>query len=123
MSYAYVFTRRPIAFATNARQLDTTISGGFSLDLNYCPLCITLWNGKESCTVPRIYASCGIGEPKRRYSMTYLTEVGLSKDYKFQAKTALKAFEIKDPCEVTFLKYNVTDKVKKEITKELKSMQ
>ena len=96
MSYAYVFTRRPIAFATNARQLETTISGGFSLDLNYCPLCITLWNGKESCTVPRIYASCGIGEPKRRYSMTYLTEVGLSKDYKFQAKTALKAFEIED---------------------------
>ena len=123
MSYAYVFTRRPIAFATNARQLETTISGGFSLDLNYCPLCITLWNGKESCTVPRIYASCGIGEPKRRYSMTYLTKVGLSKDYKFQAKTALKSFEIKDPCEVTFLKYNVTDKVKKEITKELKSMQ
>ena len=123
MSYAYVFTRKPIAFATKASRLETTISGGFSLDLNYCPLCITLWNGKESCTVPRIYASCGIGEPKRRYSMSYLTKVGLSKDYKFQAKTTLKSFVIKDPCEVTFLKYNVTDKVQKEITKELKDMQ
>ena len=122
MSYTYVFTRKPIAFSTKASQLQTTISGGFSLELNYCPLCITLWNGNESCTVPRVYASCGIGEPKRRYSMTYLTKVGLSKDYKLQARTTLKSFIIKDPCEVTFINYDVTDKVQKEITKELKSM-
>ena len=107
ISYTYVFSRKPISFSTSPLQLETKIEGGFSLDLSYCPLCITLWNGKESCTVPRIYASCGLNEKERGYTMRYLTTLGLSKDYRLTAKTELEEFTIKDPCELTFLNYDV----------------
>ena len=123
VSYTYSFSREPISFSTSPSQLETKIQGGFSLDLSYCPLCITLWNGKESCTVPRIYASCGLNEKKRGYTMRYLTTLGLSKDYRLTAKTELEEFTIKDPCELTFLNYDVTERVEKEIEKELKTMQ
>ena len=123
ISYTYVFSRKPISFSTSPLQLETKIEGGFSLDLSYCPLCITLWNGKESCTVPRIYASCGLNEKERGYTMRYLTTLGLSKDYRLTAKTELEEFTIKDPCELTFLNYDVTERVEKEIEKELKTMQ
>ena len=123
ISYNYSFSREPISFSTSPLHLETKIDGGFSLDLSYCPLCITLWNGKESCTVPRIYASCGLNEKKRGYTMRYLTTLGLSKDYRLTAKTELKEFTIKDPCELTFLNYDVTERVEKEIEKELKTMQ
>ena len=119
ISYTYAFSREPISFSTSPSQLETKIDGGFSLDLSYCPLCITLWNGKESCTVPKIYASCGVDEKKRGHTMRYLTTLGLSKDYKLISKTALEEFIIKDPCELTFLNYDVTERVQKEIEKEL----
>lgn len=123
ISYTYSFSRKPISFSTSPLQLETKIEGGFSLDLSYCPLCITLWNGKESCTVPRIYASCGLNEKERGYRMRYLTTLGLSKDYRLTAKTELEEFTIKDPCELTFLNYDVTERVEKEIEKELKTLQ
>ncbi len=123
ISYTYAFSREPISFSTSPSQLETKIYGGFSLDLSYCPLCITLWNGKEYCTVPKIYASCGVDEKKRGYTMRYLTTLGLSKDYKLISKTVLEEFIIKDPCELTFLNYDVTERVQKEIEKELKTMQ
>ncbi len=123
VSYTYAFTRKPIVFSTLPSQLETKIEGGFSLDLSYCPLCVTLWNGKESCTVPRISGSCGLNEKKRGYTMRYLTTLGLSRDYRLISKTKLKEFTIKDPCELTFLNYDVTERVEKEIEKELKSMQ
>ena len=123
VSYDYKFYRSPIIFSTLPTQLETKIRGDFSLDLSYCPLCITLWGGKESCTVPRIYGSCGINEKRRRYEMSYLTSLGLSKDYRLTAKTKLKAFTIQDPCEITFFNYDVTDRVQAEIEKELKTLQ
>jgi len=123
VSYAYQFYRKPIVFSTLPTKLETKIQGDFSLDLSYCPLCVTLWSGKESCTVPRIYGSCGVNEKRRRYEMSYLTSLGLSKDYRLTSKTMLKAFAIKDPCEITFLNYDVTDRVQTEIEKELKTLQ
>ena len=122
VSYTYEFSREPIVFSTSSSHLQTQIDGGFSLDITYCPLCISLF-GNESCTVPRIYASCGINEKPIGYSMKYATKLGLSKNYDLSSKTVLKDFTIKDPCELTFLNYDVTEHVQLEIAKELKSMQ
>ena len=69
VSYNYDFKRKPIVFSTSSNEVNYTLKGDFSLKLNYCPLCVSLL-GKSSCTVPRISGSCGIGEPRRRYSMT-----------------------------------------------------
>ena len=122
VSYDYHFSRDPIQFGTSKKEVNYTINGDFSLELNYCPLCVTLF-GLSSCTIPRVYGSCGIGEPRRRYTMTYGTSIALNKDYSLNSKTRLKDFKIKDPCKITFVNYDVTGKVKKEITTELKAME
>lgn len=122
VSYNYDFRRNPIIFTTSKKEVNYTLKGDFSLKLNYCPLCVSLL-GKSSCTVPRIYGSCGIGEPRRRYSMTYGTSIKLNKDYSLSSKTRLKSFQINDPCEITFVNINVTNKVKSEVENELKAME
>lgn len=122
VSYNYDFRRNPIIFTTSLKEVNYTLKGDFSLKLNYCPLCVSLL-GKSSCTVPRIYGSCGIGEPRRRYSMTYGTSVKLNKDYSLSSKTRLKRFQINDPCEITFVNIDVTKKVKAEVENELKAME
>jgi len=122
VSYNYDFKRKPIVFSTSSNEVNYTLKGDFSLKLNYCPLCVSLL-GKSSCTVPRIYGSCGIGEPRRRYSMTYGTTIKLNKDYSLSSKTRLKSFQINDPCEITFVNIDVTNKVKAEVENELKAME
>jgi hypothetical protein len=121
VSYDYDFNRSAIEFATLRDEVNYTIRGGFGLELNYCPLCVTLF-GVSSCSVPRIYGSCGVDEPRRRYAMKYGTNLKLNNDYSLSSSTKLKSFIIQDPCEITFMKFDVTEKVKKEIQNELKSM-
>ena len=122
ISYAYHFRRDPFEFNTSAKEVLYTLNGDFSLRLNYCPLCVTVF-GNSSCTVPRIYASCGIGEPRIRYNMTYGTRIKLDKNYTLSSITRLKNFKLIDPCEITFLNYDVTDEVREEVVKELKAME
>ena len=121
VSYDYDFNRSAIEFATLSDEVNYTIRGGFGLELNYCPLCVTLF-GVSSCSVPRIYGSCGVDEPRRRYAMKYGTKLKLNNNYSLSSSTKLKSFTIQDPCEITFMKFDVTEKVKKEIQNELKSM-
>jgi hypothetical protein len=122
ISYAYHFRRDPFEFNTSAKEVLYTLNGDFSLRLNYCPLCVTVF-GNSSCTVPRIYASCGIGEPRIRYTMTYGTRIKLNKNYTLSSTTRLKNFKLIDPCEITFINYDVTDEVREEVVKELKVME
>ncbi len=119
VSYSYDFKRGDLTFSTSKKAVHYGIDGDFSLKLNYCPLCVKLWNGKPSCTVPRIYGSCGIDEPRIRYAMDYKTTLGLNKDYTLSSSTELTRFRILDPCEITFVNYDVTDRVRSEMKKEL----
>ena len=121
LSYSYDFNRSELEFETHKDEINYMIRGGFGLELNYCPLCVTLF-GVSSCSVPRIYGSCGVEESKRRYAMKYGTKLKLNNDYSLSSSTKLKSFSIQDPCEITFMKFDVTEKVKKEIQNELKSM-
>ena len=119
VSYDYNFRRDNIQFSTSKKAINYVLNGDFSLELNYCPLCVTLWNGKSSCTVPRLYGSCGIDEPRLKYSLGYKTSLHLNKNYTLGSNTQLNYFKIIDPCEITFANYDVTDRVKTEIKKEL----
>lgn len=122
ISYAYHFRRKPFTFSIASDEINYTLNGDFSLKLNYCPLCLTVL-GKSSCTTPRIYASCGIDEPRIGYTMTYGTSIKLNKNYTLSSTTKLKNFKIKDPCEITFFNYDVTSEVQEEIEKELRAME
>jgi len=119
VSYDYNFRRDNIQFSTSKKAINYVLNGDFSLELNYCPLCVTLWNGKSSCTVPRLYGSCGVDEPRLKYSLGYKTSLHLNKNYTLGSNTQLNYFKIIDPCEITFVNYDVTDRVKTEIKKEL----
>lgn len=122
ISFAYKFIREPIDFTFKADELYYEVNGKFELKLNYCPKCHGLWDG-GSCTIPRAYASCGVGESMRRVKVGYSTSIDISSNYKFQAKTELKKFDILDPCQITIFKYDATTEVKKQVKKQLEKLE
>jgi hypothetical protein len=123
VSYDYKFYRQPIDFDFRSSSIYYEVNGKFQINLNYCPSCVFLF-GKETCTVPRIYASCGMnGESLRKVTVAYNSEISLMSNYKFRSKTELKTFQIHDPCEITVFRYDVTDKLKKEVKKELQKLE
>lgn len=123
VSYSYRFERNPIKFDGKGQQLTYEVSGKYALNLNYCPECTYLFDNKGSCVIPRVYASCGVGEAMRRVRVAYGTTVDVSTDYKLKAKTQLTKFETIDPCEITVFSYDATDKLRKEVTGVLKDLE
>jgi len=123
VSYAYKFVRNPIQFDGKGDLMYFEVDGKYSLNLNYCPECTSLFDKKGNCVVPRVYASCGVGEPMRRVSVGYATNFSITPDFKFKTKTDLKKFETIDPCEITVFSYDATSKLKKEVTGVLKDLE
>lgn len=124
VSYSYKFVRNPIEFDGKGDLMYFEVDGKYSLNLNYCPECTSLFNNKGNCVVPRIYASCGVGnEPMRRVSVGYATNFSITPDFKFKTKTDLKKFETIDPCEITVFSYDATSKLRKEVTGVLKDLE
>jgi hypothetical protein len=123
VSYSYRFERNPIKFDGSGAMLNYEVSGKYALNLNYCPECTFLFDSKGSCVVPRVYASCGVGEPMRRVKVAYSTTVDVSKELQLRAKTELTKFETIDPCEITVFKYDATEKLRKEVTGVLKDLE
>jgi hypothetical protein len=123
VSYSYRFERNPILFDGKGMYLTYEVSGKYALNLNYCPECTFLFDSKGSCVVPRIYASCGVGEPMRKVNVAYSTKVDIAKNYKLNSVTQLSRFETLDPCEITVFKYDATAKLKKEVTGVLKDLE
>lgn len=123
VSYSYKFTREPIQFDGKGEFLSYDVDGKYLLYLNYCPDCTTLFDSKGTCVIPRIYASCGVGEPMRRVSVAYTTQFKISPDYKFNTTTQLTKFRTIDPCEITVFSYDATDKLRKEVTTVLNDLE
>lgn len=123
VSYSYRFERNPIKFDGKGALLNYEVSGKYALNLNYCPECTFLFDDKGSCVVPRVYASCGVGEPMRKVKVAYATKVDVSPELKLRAKTELTKFETIDPCEITVFKYDATEKLRKEVTGVLKDLE
>jgi hypothetical protein len=123
VSFSYKFIREPVDFQLNKSDLYYEVNGRFELKLNYCPKCHGLWGAKESCVIPRLYASCGVGEPMRRVKVGYNTAISLTPDYKFNAETKLKMFKVLDPCEITVFHYNATAQVEEQVKGELKALE
>ncbi len=95
----------------------------FEMDLLYSisgQLCPTCWEG--SCMTPMIPFSCGTaGEGKRR--IHWIGKIMWGIDSMHQIKTISETVQLSsvDPCEVTFLKINITDVVVGEMRKALQS--
>jgi hypothetical protein len=118
VSYAYHFEREPLLFKLKDKEVETIINGAFDLRLNYCPSCHDIF-GEERCAIPRLYASCGVDEPKRKVHLSYQSKIGVSEDFVLRTKTQLKDFELIDPCKITVFQYDASSTIEKEVKASL----
>ncbi|MBI1836242.1 MAG: DUF4403 family protein [Flavobacteriia bacterium] len=123
VSFSYIFYRDPILFNGQKNALSFEVDGKYSLKINYCPQCTSLFDNQGNCVIPRLYASCGINEPLRKITVGYKTKLNITPDFKLKAETSLQKVEIKDPCEITVFKYDASKTLKEEITKALKDLE
>lgn len=123
VSFSYQFIRNPIDFAGKGEHLSFKVNGRYALNLNYCPQCTNMFTSEGGCVVPRIYASCGVGEPMRDVSILFNSELGLTREYKLESNTKLKDVKAISPCKITVFQYNATEKIEEEIRKSLKSVE
>ena len=124
VSLSYVFIREPIDFKFKNSSIDYEVDGKFELKLNYCPKCHELWDKNGSCTIPRVYVSCGSGnEAMRRVKVAYTTNISLGENYKFKSTTELIKFNIIDPCKISLFKYDATPEVEKQVTTQLVALE
>ncbi len=123
VSYSYKFNRNPIKFEGKGDYLYYEVDGKYALNLNYCPDCTYLFDNKGTCVIPRIYASCGVGEPMRKVMVAYATKFKITPDFKFKTTTNLNKFETIDACEITVFNYDATGKLRKEVVGVLKDLE
>ena len=118
ISYKYHFERGPLDFEFKNNEVRCDISGKFDLSLNYCPTCQYVFGG-ERCMTPRIFASCGVNEPKRKVMISYKSQVEITPDFNLKSQTKLHSFALIDPCKITFIKYDATATIEKEVKTSL----
>ena len=123
VSFTYKFIREPIKFTGKGASLHFDVNGKYALRLNYCPLCAGLFSSPPVCLTPRIYASCGVGEPMRKMFVGYTTKISVTKDFKLSSKTKLRKVKAKSPCEISVFNYNATEKLEEEVTGALKAVE
>jgi hypothetical protein len=123
VSVKYKFKREDIQFKGEGKNLNFEVNGKYALSLNYCPSCTDLFGSGASCVIPRIYASCGIGEPMRKMHVAFSTTIGMSANYKLTSRTNLKSVKALSPCKVSVFQYNATERVEKEVSKALKEVE
>lgn len=111
LSYNFNFNRDPLKIKGSENKFQLDISGKYSINTSYCPKCTDFFGGKSDCIIPRINASCGVNEPKRRVTIDFITDFSVLPDYKLKSNTKINEIESLDKCEFTFMKYDVTKKI------------
>lgn len=119
LSVSYGFNRSPMKFNGAGNKIHCAIEGGLWLKANYCPKCQYLFDNDGNCIVPRVHVSCGVKEPLRRFNLEYSSTLSIGNAYNIISKTQFNAFKLIDPCNITFVGYDITQTVEKEVRKEL----
>jgi len=83
----------------------------YGIEGNYCTGCV--WG---TCVHPRIPFSCGSGsESKRRVEIEFSSILSMNENYQLITSTSLTKLNPMDPCELTFLKIDMTGEIMKAI--------
>lgn len=114
IQYKYRFEREPLSFEFKDKQVLCDIKGKFDLNLSYCPKCQDVF-GEQMCLIPRVTASCGVGEPKRRVYISYSSNIGITENFTLKSQTKLKELRLIDPCKITVFQYDATSTIEKEV--------
>lgn len=116
--YNYHFEREPLTFQLKDKEVLCDIDGKFDLSLSYCPDCQNVF-GEDMCIIPRISASCGVGEPKRKVHISYKSKIAISENFDLKSQTKLNEFTLIDPCKITVFRYDATPTIEKEVRASL----
>ena len=122
ISFWYKLERNPLEFDGKDNNLLLELSGKYAIKLNYCPKCTGMFTDEDHCITPRIYASCGVGEPMRKIKVSTSTALSIASNYQLQAKTEVKEIETIDKCQITVFKVDATKKLEEEMAKALKDV-
>ena len=118
IQYKYHFEREPLSFELKDQEVLCDIDGKFDLSLSYCPDCQNIF-GEPMCIIPRVYASCGVAEPKKKVHITYSSKIAISENFELKSQTKLNEFTLIDPCKITVFKYDATPTIQKEVRASL----
>ncbi|XOV68991.1 MAG: DUF4403 family protein [Fluviicola sp.] len=120
VSYKYYFKRKPIEFKGTGSFLEYSVDGSYWMKLKYCPECIDIFGSGASCISPVIKVSCGIDEPMRKLRVGFKSKIGVSESYRLTSSTKLREVKALSPCEVSFVNFNATNTLEKEVRNALK---
>lgn len=123
VAYSYYFKRDPIAFEGKKSTMAYTVDGEYHIKANYCAKCAEAFGSDPFCLTPRIYVSCGIGEPLRRIQIGFESNISIQPNYELKSKTSLTKTKVVDPCNLSFLNYDASKIIEKEISAVLKEME
>jgi len=123
VSFQYYFIRQPINFNGSKKTLAYKIEGEYNIRANYCAQCSSVFDSDPFCLTPRIYVSCGVGEPLRKIEIDFESDLSIASNYSLKSKTILKSVKPLNPCELTFFRYDASKLIEKEMSDYLKEME
>lgn len=123
VSFKYYFKREPIVFSGNQSTMAYNVNGEYNIRANYCAKCGEAFGSGPFCLTPRVYVSCGVGEPLRRIQIGFESKISIESNYLLKSKTSLTKTKVIDPCELSFIRYDASKIIEKEITAVLEDME
>ena len=106
LRYSYHFTRSPIQFNGKDDKVHIAFRGSYKMKMSYCTACAF-----DRCIVPAPVASCGMDEPERRLDIGFAMSYQLTPDYGLTSTTSLTKLTAVDPCQITFLNVDISDRI------------
>ena len=106
LRYSYQFTRTPIQFNGESDKINIAFRGAYKMNMAYCAACAF-----DRCVVPAPAASCGVDEPERRLDIGFAMSYQLTPDYGLLSTTTLTKLTAVDPCKITFLNVDISDRI------------
>lgn len=106
LRYAFMFRRSPFNINGSGNNVDLGFQGQYWIDLTYCAKCLF-----NNCVVPKVGASCGVGEPLRRIDIGYRSTLTVLPNYRLSSSTSLTMLNPVDRCTVTILNIDATDRL------------
>ncbi len=123
VSFSYYFKRDPIRFNGKKNVMSYYIDGQYNIRADYCAKCADAFGSGPFCLTPRIYVSCGVGEPLRKIKIGFESKIRLASNYNLISKTSLTKTKAIDPCKLSFLNYDASKIIEEEISEVLTEME
>ncbi len=123
VAFSYYFIRDSIKFEGKKNTMAYQINGEYNIRASYCAKCAEAFGSGPFCLTPRIYVSCGVGEPLRKIQIGFESKIEMEPNYLLKSKTSLVKTKVLDPCHLTFLNYDASKIIEKEINAALKDME